>query len=75
MKKTHKRKQIPGIVPGLGGWQSFVYALFWGVIPSEGEKRRTKYPQNPVKVLFMCLFGLRWFVSLPNITLHDLASA
>ena len=23
-RKTHKHKQIPGIVPGLGGWHNFV---------------------------------------------------
>ena len=27
-EKTHKRKQICGIVPGLGGCQNFVYVLF-----------------------------------------------
>ena len=29
-EKTHKHKQIRGIVPGLGGCQNVVYVLFWG---------------------------------------------
>ena len=29
-KKAHKHKQICGIVPGLGGWQNFVYVFFFG---------------------------------------------
>ena len=44
--KTHKHKQICGIVPGLGGWQKFVYVLFW-VIPYGGEET---HKQNPSKI-------------------------
>ena len=29
-RKKHKHKQICGIVPGLGGWQNFVYVFFSG---------------------------------------------
>ena len=29
-EKTHKHKQICGIVPGLGGCQNFVYVFFFG---------------------------------------------
>ena len=29
-RKTHKHKQICGIVPGLGGWRNFVYVFFSG---------------------------------------------
>ena len=32
-EKTHKHKQICGIVPGLGGCQNVVYVLFFRVIP------------------------------------------
>ena len=35
-EKTHKHKQICGIVPGLGGCQNVVY-VFFGVIPYGGE--------------------------------------
>ena len=28
-EKAHKRKQICRIVPGLGGWQNFVYVFFF----------------------------------------------
>ena len=35
------------IVPGLGGWQKFVY-VFFGVIPYGGKKHINKIPpQNP----------------------------
>ena len=36
-EKTHKPKQVCRIVPGLGGWQNFVY-VFCRVIPYWGEK-------------------------------------
>ena len=37
-EKTHKHKQICGIVPGLGGCQIFVY-VFFRVIPYGGEEK------------------------------------
>ena len=42
-KKTHKHKQMCGIVPGLDGWQNFVY-VFFRVIPYGGEKHINKIP-------------------------------
>ena len=46
-EKTHKHKQIRGIVPGLGGCQNFVY-VFFRVIPYGGEKtHKQNPPQNP----------------------------
>ena len=42
--KTHKYKQICGIVPGLGGCQNFVSVLFFRVIPYGGEKHINKVP-------------------------------
>ena len=46
-RKTHKHRQICGIVPGLGGWQKFVHAFF-RVIPIWGRKKntQTKSPQK-----------------------------
>ena len=38
-EKTHKHKQICGIVPGLGGCQKVVYVFFSRVIPYGGEKK------------------------------------
>ena len=38
-KKTHKHKQMCGIVPGLGGWQNCVYVFFVGSLLIH------KYPQ------------------------------
>ena len=65
-EKTHKHKQICGIVPGLGGCQTFVYVFFFRVIPYGGEKtHKQNPPQNPgtipgkfcLRVLFfMCFF-------------------
>ena len=46
-RKTHKHKQICGIVPGLGGCQKFVYVFFW-VIPYGGAKtHKQNSPKNP----------------------------
>ena len=72
-EKTHKHKQICGIVPGLGGCQKFVYAFFFRVIPYGGEKKHInkippKFRDNPVKILFMC-FVLYVFFSLPILLL------
>ena len=65
-EKTHKHKQICGIVPGLGGCQNLVYVFFFG--PFLMGKRKThkqNSPQNPgtipgkfcLRVLFfMCFF-------------------
>ena len=53
-----------GIVPGLGGWQNFVY-VFFRVTPYGGEKRINKIPpkipgqarENFVYVFFsLCVF-------------------
>ena len=47
-KKTHKHKQICGIVPGLGGCQKFVYVFFFRVIPYGGEKtHKQNSTRNP----------------------------
>ena len=63
-EKTHKHKQICGIVPGLGGCQKFVYVFFW-VVPYGGEKHIKKSPpkswDNPVKILFTCFFFMCFF--------------
>ena len=71
-RKTHKHKQICGIVPGLGGCQNFVYVFFFGGSFLMGEKNTwTKSPpksrDNPVKNLwrvlfFMCFFFFRFQV-------------
>ena len=63
-EKTHKHKQICGIVPGLGGCQQFVYLLFSGH-SLWGEKHIKKVPptipgksrENFVYVLLsLCVF-------------------
>ena len=47
-EKTHKHKQICGIVPGPGGCQKFVYVFFFRVISYGGEKHINKIPpKNP----------------------------
>ena len=48
-RKIHKHKQICGTVPGLGGWQEFVYVFFFGsFFPYGGEKHINKIPpKNP----------------------------
>ena len=80
-KKAHKHKQISGIVPGLGGWQKFVYHIklcvfFWGggVIPYGGEKHINKFPpksrDNPMEYLFTCFF-LSVFFLLPKVSVLD----
>ena len=64
-EKTHKHKQICGIVPGLGGCQKFVYVFFFRVSPYGGEKHINKIPpqipgqsrENYVYVFFsLCVF-------------------
>ena len=56
-RKTHKHKQICGIVPGLGGWQNFVYVFFPGH-SLWGRKTHKQNPpkswDNPVKIWFLC---------------------
>ena len=57
-----------GIVPGVGGCQTFV-SVFWGVIPYGGEKAHERNPRknpgtNPLKMLFMCF--LSSFLFAPN---------
>ena len=69
--KTHKNKQICGIVWGLGGCQKVVYVFFFRVIPYGGEKKHiNKIPppppksrDNPVKIMFMCFFFMCFFRS------------
>ena len=65
-EKTHKHKQICGIVPGLGGYQKFVY-VFFRVIPYGAEKtHKQNSPQNPgtipwkfcLRVFSLCVFSL-----------------
>ena len=72
-RKTHE--QIQGVVPGLCGWQSFVFVCVcvFGVIPSGGEKEHiNKFPKKytPVKVCLcqiMCFsFFLVLFFLLPR---------
>ena len=59
-EKTHKHKQICGIVPGLGGCQNFV-DVFFGVIPYGEEKHINKVaPQIPGQSREN--FGLRVFL-------------
>ena len=62
IEKSHKHKQIGEIIPGLGGWQTFVCAVFFLGGRGGGEKHINKIPRksrdNPVRNLFMCfLFG------------------
>ena len=57
--KTHKQKQIRGIVPGLGGWQKLVYVIF-GVIPYGGEKHINKIPRESwifLRRFCLCVFS------------------
>ena len=57
-EKTHKHKQICGIVPGLGGCQKFVYVFFSGhSLGGEKTHKQNSPPKsrdNPVKILFTC---------------------
>ena len=77
-KKTHRHKQICGIVPGLGGWQNFVYVFFFSGHSLWGRKtHKQNPPQNPGTIswnvclrvfFFMCFFsfprnGVRWLDS------------
>ena len=60
-KKTHKHKQIYGIVPRLGGCQKFVYVFFlFGPSPMGEKKHINKIPpksrDNPAKIMFTCFF-------------------
>ena len=67
-KKTHKHKQICGIVPGLGGCQKFVYVFFCSGHFLWGEKKTHKQnsPKNPgtipwkfsLRVFSLCVFLL-----------------
>ena len=55
-RKTHKHKQMCGIVPGLDGWQDFGFVFF--LMGRNAHKPNP--PQNPgtipVKNLLMCSF-------------------
>ena len=46
-EKTHKHKQICGIVPGLGGCQKFVYVFFSGHSLGGEKTHKQNSPQNP----------------------------
>ena len=68
-KKTHKHKHICGIVPGMGGWQKFVYVFFsghslWGR-KTHKQNPPPKSRDNPVKILFMHFFSLCVFCRSP----------
>ena len=55
-KKVHKNKQICGIVPGLEGWQEYVYMLsFWG--RRHINQIPPKSRDSPVKKC-LCVFSL-----------------
>ena len=75
-EKTHKQKQICGIVPGLGGCQNFAYVfLFFRVIPYGGEKHINKIPpkipgQSREHFVYVC-FSLCFFRSLDKRMLLD----
>ena len=84
-KKTHKHKQICGIVPGLGGYQKFVYVFFFfffRVIPYGGEKtHKQNSPQNSGTIpwkfclrvfFFMCFFFFFVLIQLQHKQLHPL---
>ena len=73
-KKTHKHKQIRGIVPGLGGRQKSVYVFFWDI--PYGEKHINKIPpkirgqsrEDVVYVLFsLCVFRFQEMVALKSV--------
>ena len=65
-EKTHKHKQICGIIPALGGCQKVVYVFFFRVIPYGGEKtHKQNSPPKPGTIpwkiglrvfFFMCFF-------------------
>ena len=66
-RKTHKHKQICGIVPGLVGAENlFMCVFFFRVIPDGGEKHINKIPpkipgpsgENFVYVFFLYVFFL-----------------
>ena len=71
-RKTHKHKQICGIVPELGGCQTFVYVFFFH-IPCGGEKHINKIPPpspgTTRKCLFMCFCPYVFFSFAPTIFL------
>ena len=68
-RKTHKPRQIPRIVPGLGGWQNSVY-VFSGSFFIWGANTR----DNPTKHLFMCFFivgfSLPLLVAIPQLLIQ-----
>ena len=70
--KTHKRKQMWVIAPGLGGLQNVVY-VFWGSFLM-GEKthkhNREKSGTIPLKMLFMC-YVLQWLFLVPKLLLSS----
>ena len=65
--KTHKHKQICGIVPGLGGVPKFCLCVFFSAHSLWGRKTHKQSPpppksrDNPVKILFTCFFFMCFF--------------
>ena len=57
--KTHKHKQICGIVPGLGGCQTFVYVFFSGHSLWGRKKHINKIPPRQSRGNFVYLSRAR----------------
>ena len=63
-RRTHKHKQICGIVPGLGGCQKFVHVFFGSFLMGEKKTHKQSSPQNPgtirwtfcLSVFSLCIF-------------------
>ena len=74
-EKTHKHKQICGIVPGLGGCQNFVYVFFFGSFLMRETKHIIKSPpkKNPgqSRENFVYVFSSLCVFSLPNPNMRD----
>ena len=72
-KKTHKHKQIRGIVPDWVGGK-ILFMCFFRLIPCGGEKKHInkippkKIRNNPVKIVFTCFFLYVFFFLLPKVT-------
>ena len=71
-RKTHKHKQICGIVPGLGGCQKVVYVFFFVGSFLMGEKKHInkippKIPGQSRENFVYVFFSLCVFFSLPII--------
>ena len=72
--KTHKHKQICGIVPGLGGFQKVICVFFWVILMGEKKHINKIPPQIPGQsreifvYVFFSLFGDRydWTTGAPH---------